>query len=686
MKWSPQHENQVPLPAQGHPCRTTYFDHQGTHLIHEVYEELLYEDVYPGIDLQFIPSNGHLKYNFIVKAFADPANIRIRFEGASDIHLDDEKVTIATPLGMLLEYAPEIYLQNNKKPIQGKYVLWDKELSFRIPDYDRHQTLIIDPWSTFIGGTDVEECYSNTMDNNRNTYVAGYTGSSGFPVTAGVLQATKQGLYDAFLTKLDSTGNVIWSTFYGGTGDEYAYRTLTDNNDNVYLTGYTNGNDIQVSSSGVFQTISHGSYDAFILKLDSSGNFIWGTYYGGGGGDFVLAADVDDDDNVIVGGYTSSPNLPMLNAFQPVKSGALDAFVAKFDSTGNLLWSTFCGGNNTEDVHGLHVDRQNNVIISGETYSTDFPVSSGAYQPISAGNLDVFLAKYDSLGNRIFSTYFGGFNNEDANALTSDATGNIYMVGYTESLDFPMIGSPIYQSSKNGGKDGFVVQFSPSGTPLKSTFVGGGLEDRFTCVKMSSTGALYVGGFSNSTNIPMIGSSYQSLLGGSTDGVYFKMDASLTPNYSTYLGGSSTDYMYALSVGLNQVLTFSGVTFSANFPVTSNVLQDTLGGQSDAFVYQTDSVFDVITAIQTQGRDYSGDLEIYPAVFYDMLTAEVSSTNGTDQVKLTIYDPLARPVFNKKLIEGVNLIAVDPSWSAGNYIAILYRNGHPVKFRKLIKK
>lgn len=655
--------------------------------IDDAYQEVLYRDIYNGIDLKFYIQNDNLKYDFIVHPNANYKDIKLKYVGAKNVNKELSKIIIETPLGNLEETIPETYQEkgNKKRLIKGDYLLKDDVISFQIENYDPKKKLTIDPWATFIGGVDIEEAYSTCIDNQNNTYIAGYTGSTNFPITVGVLQTIKQGQYDAFLTKLDNTGNVLWSTFYGGAGDEYGYKVLLDSSNNPLLIGHTNGNDLLVSSSGVFQTTSNGSYDSFILKLDSSGGFVWGTYFGGTGGDLALTADLDNNENLIIGGYTSSIDIPLVNPFQNTMAGALDAFVAKFTSTGNLMWSTYCGGTNSEDVHALHVDNQNNIIITGETYSNDFPVSSGAYQVNNNGNLDIFLTKYDALGSRVFSTYFGGFNREDASGLTSDNLNNIYMVGYSESNDFPMIGSGIYQSVKDFDKDAFIAKFTPLGQPLKSTFIGGSAEDRFTSAEISSSNLLHIAGYTSSVDAPIIGAAYQLINNGFTDGFYYKLDTALQPLYSTYLGGSSADYIYDLKIDSNQLLTFAGFTSSGDFPVTANVFQDTIGGQSDAFVIQVDSVFSFITNLPRSFK-LEDDVEVYPNPFSNQMQLQIDQFNKSSHYEVLIYSVEGKKVLSQKISQQHSHLKIGKTLIAGNYFFVLLKDKQVVNSTKLIKK
>jgi hypothetical protein len=612
------------------------------------FTELVYKDIYNGIDLRFYFENNRLKYDFVVAPGANHTDIKFQYVGAESVEVSDKLINVRTPLGNLKESIPETYQVSavGKKRIDGNYKYSSNQvISFDIKEFNQDEVLIIDPWSTFIGGNDIDESYGIHIDSKNNTYVAGNTRSVNFPVTAGVLQTTLQGLYDAFLTKLDPSGNGLWSTFYGASGDEFGYDVVVDANDNPYLIGYTNANDILVSSSGVFQSVSNGSYDGFIIKFDSVGNFLWGTYYGGSGGELVLAADIDTASNIVIGGYTSSMDMPVLNAHQTSMGGALDAFVAKFDSTGNLIWSTYKGGSNSEDVHALHVDQQNNVIIAGETFSNDFPASSGAYQVNNAGNNDIFLAKFSAQGVQVFATYFGGFNREDAYGLCSDNLGKIFLAGYTESLDFPMLGVGIYQPSKSGGKDGFVAKFSANGIPYKSTYIGGTSDDIFKTAQLSITNALYLGGNTTSSDLPMIGLPYQNSNLGLSEGMYFKLDTSLTPNYSTYFGGSSAEYVEDLYVN-SGILTFSGFTSSSNFPTTSNVFQDTIGGQSDAFVFQTDSIFNFTTNISDQTKEH--EIFVYPNPTSGFLNISFGQLN-LDNMNIILFNIIGSKVLDKEV-------------------------------------
>ena len=678
-----QLESNLPIPINHHYINSKL----GELVVKDGYKELLYSNLYNGIDVKFYFQRGELKYDFIVHPNADYKDIQMKYSGIESIINQSSTITIKTPLGDFEESTPEIYqeIENKKKLVRGSYLLDKDVVSFKLENYDISKSLIIDPWATFVGGVDIEEAYSSFADKQNNTYISGYTGSANFPTTVGVLQTIKQGLYDAFITKLDVTGNSLWSTFYGGTGDETVYSVVVDSDDHPYIVGYTTGNDLLVSSSGVFQSVNNGSYDVFILKLNGAGNFIWGTYFGGSGGDFALAADIDSDDNIVLAGYTSSNDMQILNSFQNTLSGSLYAFAAKFDSTGNLLWTTYCGGVNSEDVHALHVDDQDNVIVTGETYSPDFPTSAGAFQNTSIGSADIFLVKYDALGNRVFSTYFGGLNREDANGITSDDLNNIYLVGYSESNDFPILGSGIYQSVKNFDKDAFVAKFTPLGVPIKSTFIGGSAEDRFTSAAISSTNSLHVTGYTRSLDIPIIGTPYQGSNNGLSDGLYYKLDTALMPVYSTYIGGVSADYVHDLKVDANQLITFAGFTSSGDFPVTANVFQDTIAGQSDAFIFQVDSVFNFIVGLPDLFKR-NDNVQVYPNPFDDQINLKINDYNNQSHYEVLLYNVLGKKVLSKTILKQELKLDMDEDLKPGNYFLALLKDKEVISRVKLINK
>lgn len=584
-----------------------------------IFNKIIYKNIKPGISLEFFFNKEGIKYNVVYEHAENPdmENLWLKYTGFSDIQkINSNHILLSTPLGDLLESVPYSYgLENEEEHILcSNYEVEGERVGLRFtnPGKSNFDKSVIDPWTTYLGGSDIEDPRSVFCDEKGNTYVTGSTRSIDFPASAGVFQDSLENGYDGFVTRFDSTGNLIWSTYYGGSGDDYPQFIKQDGNGDLILTGYTTSGDLMVSSGG--QDSLAGSYDGFILKLDTAGNYQWAKYFGGSGGEFILDASIDGNNNIILGGYTSSLSLPGTSgAWQGSNAGALDIFISKLTTTGQLQWTTFYGGSNTEDVHGMATDTSGNIYLCGETYSTDFPVSAGAYQSYNAGQLDVFLLKFDSTGNRLWGTYFGGSSDEDANAIALTNAGDIFLSGYSSSIDFPILGNNPYQSNLSAGKDVVMIKFKPNGTPFRSTYFGGSNSDESTSLSVISDSLLWVSGNTHSNNLPMIGNSLQSTYKGASEGFMIKMDSSLTPRYSSYIGGSGNDYVFASSVA-GHILSLSGQTYSTDFPLTTTPYQSSYKGNGDGFVAFFDTLVDpvVVSEVEKPQVYISKTLRVFP--------------------------------------------------------------------------
>jgi hypothetical protein len=438
---------------------------------------------------------------------------------------------------------------------------------------------------SYLGGTTTDYGHRIAVDDTGNTYIIGRTNSANFPTTTGAYQAANAGGYDAFVTKFDSSGNLVYSTYLGGTGSDYGYGIAVDNTGNIYITGYTNSANFP-TTPGAYQTANAGGYDAFVTKFDSSGNLVYSTYLGGTSGEYVNGIAVDDTGNTYITGFTNSANFPTTpGAYQTANAGGWDAFVTKFDSSGNPVYSTYRGGTGTDYGNGIAVDDTGNTYITGQTDSANFPTTPGAYQTANAGGTDAFVTKFDSSGNPVYSTYLGGSGANDIGAgIAVDDTGNTYITGQTNSANFPTTPGA-YQTANAGGADAFVTKFDSSGNPVYSTYLGGaGDTDYGYGIAVDDTGNTYITGRTNSANFPTTPGAYQTANRGGYDAFVTKFDSSENLVYSTYLGGTgSSDYGNAIAVDDTGNTYITGQTNSANFPTTPGAYQTTFGGTYDAF-------------------------------------------------------------------------------------------------------
>jgi len=361
-------------------------------------------------------------------------------------------------------------------------------------------------YCTYMGGSADDRAYGIAVDSSGAAYVTGSTTSADFP-TRYAEQTSLQGGRDAFVFKLSPMGNMLeYSTFLGGSGTETANGIALDASGNAYVVGDTTS--LNFPATG-YQTANHGSQDAFVAKLSSSGQLLFGTYLGGAGADHGGAIAVDSNGSAYITGYTWSRNFPLANAFQTVIGGPCNAYIARLNSNGNnLMFSTYIGGSGCtmaypETGQGIAVDPQGNAYIAGVTSSSDFPLWN-AIQPQLEGSTDVFVVKVNSSGGLLFSTYIGGSGVDMGNAIALDASGAIYVVGYTYSEDFPVTTGAV-QTANAGSCDGFLFKLSPTGdTLLYATYLGGSGNDTVSGVALDGSGNVYLSGWTLSGNFPLV--------------------------------------------------------------------------------------------------------------------------------------------------------------------------------------
>ena len=342
-------------------------------------------------------------------------------------------------------------------------------------------------YATFLGG-DKDECNSGgfpfvycsiAVDGNGNAYIAGLTSSADFPTTLGALQQTAGGGKDMFVTELNASGSaLVYSTYLGGTRDEYGYDVAIDADGNAYVTGASGSLDFP-TTAGAYDTTTIGG-DAFIAKLSPAGStLVYSTLVGGDDDlDSGRAIATDESGNAYVTGVTCSDDFP-------TTPGALDrtltwtdcdSFVTKLNSAGAaLVYSTFLGGSEYDYGNAIVVDASGAAHVAGHTESTDFSTTVGAYNTMyNGGNADGFVAKLSPTGsNLLYATYLGGISYDQPSAIAVDGSGAAYVAGWTVSYDFPTT-PRAFDASLGGWDDGFVTKLDPEGSALVySTFLGG---------------------------------------------------------------------------------------------------------------------------------------------------------------------------------------------------------------------
>ncbi|MGE0636948.1 MAG: gliding motility-associated C-terminal domain-containing protein [Bacteroidia bacterium] len=431
-------------------------------------------------------------------------------------------------------------------------------------------------WATYYGGSGVEFGLDCTTDFLGNVYITGFTSSTSSIAYNG-FQNTFGGEYDAFLVKFDSLGNRLWATYYGGTSGEHSAYVTTDIDGNVYLAGTTNSTN-GIASGGFQNTISSASGEAFLVKFDANGNRLWATYYGGINTEVASAVTTDIMGNVYLAGNTNSTSEIASGGFQNALGGNNDAFLVKFDASGNRLWATYYGGTGEEYGYGVATDLFGNVLLTGITLSTS-AIASGGFQNTFGGMTDAFLVKFDTNGNRLWATYYGGEDEDSGYDIVTDISRNIYLVGNTYSLSD--IASNGFQNTFGGLTDAFLVKFDSNGNRIWATYYGGEHIEEGLSATIDVFGNIYLGGDSYSTAGVALNGFQNDLLGTENEFIA-TFDSAGNPYCATYFGIVHDENGYIAADNFGNVY-LAGTTYSEYF-IAHNGFQNTYGGSGDVYL------------------------------------------------------------------------------------------------------
>ncbi|MBP7796975.1 MAG: SBBP repeat-containing protein [Elusimicrobiales bacterium] len=314
-------------------------------------------------------------------------------------------------------------------------------------------------WTRQIGTSVNDRAYAVAVDTSGNVYVTGYTGS-------GLDGNTSAGYNDIFLIKYDSNGNKIWTSQIGTSSDDYAYGVAVDTSGNVYVTGGTGG--------GLDGNTSAWFYDIFLIKYDSNGVRIWTRQIGTSEYDYAYGVAFDTSGNVYITGYTKC-GLDG-NTF----AGGADIVLIKYDSNGNKIWTSQIGTSSDDKANGVAVDTSGNVYVTGYT-------GSGLDGNTSAGGTDIVLIKYDTSGNKIWTKQIGTSSDDKANGVAVDTSGNVYVTGYT--------GGGLDGNTSAGYNDIFLIKYDSNGNKIWTRQIGTSNFDYAYGVAVDTSGNVYVTGY-----------------------------------------------------------------------------------------------------------------------------------------------------------------------------------------------
>ncbi|MBL8194015.1 MAG: SBBP repeat-containing protein [Blastocatellia bacterium] len=557
------------------------------------YKEVVYKELYPGIDLVFYGKEKNLEYDLVVAPKVDPGLVKLRFQELNNSHQTSIEIDkqgdllIETKSGLVRQHKPFIYqeIEGRQIAINGSYKKHnDNTIGFSLAEYNQDFPLVIDPeisFSTYLGGQLTDQASAIAVDREGNSYIVGTTSSNNFPLVKPLQASPGGGPLDIFIAKLSADGSsLVYTTYLGGSSIDQAFDIAVDSSNNIYITGLTISSNFPTKSALQAQK-GGGVFDAFVTKINASGSeLVYSTYLGGNDDDQGFSLAVNQQGNVFVTGSTASRNFPGVT--EGVLNGITDGFVTELNRQGTaVIYSRFLGGNDEDEASSIAIDSQDNAYITGDTFSPNFPLKDGV-QANLAGGQDAFISKLNPSGDVIYSSYLGGTGNDSAIDIAVDLDGNAYITGSTASSNFPI--KDALQIANAGGGDAFITKITANGKELIfSTYLGGTLTDNASSIALDPSGNIYVSGTTFSTNFPML-RPVQDKNKGNND-VFLTKINSVGNNllYSTYLGGAGQDDSLGITVDTLGTTYLAGTSISTDFPVV-NALQSVSAGTADAFI------------------------------------------------------------------------------------------------------
>lgn len=503
-------------------------------------------------------------------------------------------------------------------------------------------------WANSAGGNLADYGYIVTTDASGNVIVTGKFSSPS--ITFGLTTLTNAGGIDVFIVKYDASGNVLWAKSEGGVSDDSGYSVVADTNGNVIVTGFFESPTITFGTT----TLTNVGYtDIFIVKYDSSGNALWAKSAGGIYNDYGHSVVTDINGNVIVTGTYSSPSITFeTDTF--TNAGYSDIFIAKYDTSGNLLWAKSEGGTNGESGNSIATDANGNMIVTG--YFSSSSLIFGSTVLTSAGNSDIFIVKYDASGNAQWAKSAGGIYNESSNCVTTDDNGNLIVTGSFGSSTITFGTTTLVNA---GYLDYFIVKCDSLGNTLWASSTGGDNIETGQSVTTDAYGNIIVSGHYDTPSITF--GTITLTNAGYADIFIVKYDASGIVLWAYNVGGNDTESVRSITTDINSNIIVTGnYTNSINFGTTTL----TNAGNGDIFIAKLDA----LTGINALNNEEN--FSVYPNPSDGNYSIELNSEKN-ETITISLFD------LNGKLMDSINWNVVSgtntihPSWNslaAGIYL------------------
>jgi len=668
------------------------------------YEGVTISDLYEGVDLRLSVESGQPRYDLIVANGADPAQIALRYEGGSGIHVDSEgDLVITTAHGEMEHRHPIAYqtLGSVRVPVEARFVQGaNGTVGFSVGTYDRSEPLVIDPVISsrvFAGGVR-DGAYALAVNNDGRAYVCGWSYSILYPTTAGSYDTSLNNDSlgaDVVVMKINTAMmGIEYSTFIGGAGRDVANGlTLDMATGELVVCGETESDDFPTSTNG-FQRVHRGagSSDAFVLRLAANGSSLqYGTFLGGTRNDKANKVMMDANGRIYVCGSTTSADFPVsATGFDTSYSSTAapyysDIFLSVLDPSSGTYSGTYLGGTSTDVAMDLALTADHNSIaVVGGTWSSNFPSTADALQapraPGAPASQDAFVTLFSpSLDALHYSTTLGGSQLDIANAISVAPSGSLLVTGETQSRNFPTTLPFDTFQVRVQAPDFFITEMDmahrdPQGRPSVVTSVNGGFASEVAYdVMCGPNGERWVVGITASLDFPTTSDAYQRWHSDSASYDCFLMQfdsATHNPVYSTYLGGDDDDFAFAASMDQQGVLYVAGATASTDYPITTAPYSFNTPGKTGAFLTRFAKTAGVAlpptrspgaeAAVAVAVRESNGRVEL-----------ELASTDGRPHtVAAVLYDLEGRRV--REITSGSTVAGASARFDCGELASGTY--------------
>ncbi|HMN06973.1 MAG TPA: hypothetical protein PKD45_14745, partial [Flavobacteriales bacterium] len=586
------------------------------------FQEVWYRNTYRNIDVRYYPAeDGTLEYDILCRPGSDPSQVAVKFDGIDQISVNSKgELVLLTSLGELTYPAPVVYQRINgkEKAVKSAYVLKGKNvLGFSLGDYDRTQTLVIDPialrWATWVNTNSSGDNHGHGVwvdPSDGAIYVVARVVGTTDQITPGAFDETANGNLETIVGKylepatIGGSGTRVWQTYIGGNGDDNPYALEQGPDGNLYITGYTSSTNFPLlggpafSGSSIDQQAQTGE-DIFVLKINTAGNSIKAAVIGGNGEDESYDLRIAANGDVLVGGHTKSTNLLTLNPGSGAtnsNSGGTDVFLFRINQElSNVVWMRNYGGSGDDRASiMLYNPANDDLFVGGNTASTNFPTTNPR-QATRGGSTAGFLQRLNgNTAATVWSSYYSSASGQNANLLCMEFNNNrteLYFGGVTTGLNTANVTSGAFDTSHNGNNDFYVGHMTIDQTLLQGTYVGGSSNEvNMMGLNVDQNNDVYIFGYTNSTNFPVSAAPnvpLQTNNQGSNDKVFLKLKSDLSALiFSTYYGGTADDYdpVGERGIKFSNCRIYTIITAkSNNIPLTQGALNTTKNSSTSRY-------------------------------------------------------------------------------------------------------